>query len=163
MFNKFKANDFFKLLASILLCQGAGFIGSFFTRSSVSTWYPTLNRPSFTPPSWIFAPVWMVLYVLMGVSLFLVWRKASPEHRVKSALGVFGIQLALNTVWSLLFFGLRSPLAGLADIILLWVAILLTIIRFDRIARLAGTLLIPYILWVSFAAILNASIVALNP
>lgn len=160
---KFKTRNILKLAVSIVICQLAGFIGSLFTRSSVSTWYTTLNKASFNPPNWAFSPVWITLFVLMAISLFFVWRKAPQDPRTKSAISVFGLQLILNTLWSALFFGLKSPLAGLIDIILLWAAILLTIRRFYQISRVAGALLIPYILWVSFAVVLNASIFLLNP
>jgi tryptophan-rich sensory protein len=152
----------FKLISSILLPQMAGFIGSFFTRAAVPTWYATLNKPTFTPPSGVFGPVWITLYLLMGISLFLVWRADGDLQQRRKALAVFSLQLALNTLWSILFFGLRSPLAGLAGIICLWIAIWLTIHLFSRISRMAALLLAPYLLWVSFAVVLNVSIFILN-
>jgi len=151
-----------RLIISILVCQLAGLIGSIFTRASVSTWYVTLNKPSFTPPGWVFGPVWITLYVVMGISAFLVWSKGFNNREVKTALIIFGTQLILNALWSMAFFGLRSPLAGLIVIIILWIAILFTILNFIGISRVAGFLLIPYILWVSFAAILNVSLWRLN-
>ena len=130
---KIKANEVLKLVISLLICQLAGIIGSFFTRPSIPTWYATLGKPLFTPPNWLFAPVWVALFAMMGVSLFLVVRKNLKNAQVKLALGIFGVQLILNIVWSMVFFGLRSPLAGFIEIIVLWIAILLTIIYFTYI------------------------------
>ena len=151
-----------KLVASIVICQLAGFIGSIFTRPSIPTWYATLKKPPFTPPNWLFAPVWTALFVLMGVSAFLVWRDRSGGQRVRVALTIFAIQLVLNMLWSIAFFGFRSPLAGLIVILVLWIAILSTILNFLKVSEMAGILLFPYILWVTFAAVLNASIFAMN-
>ena len=151
-----------KLIASILLCQAAGIVGSFFTVQSVGTWYADINKPFFNPPNSVFGPVWTILYVLMGVSFFLVWRRWEENNYTKRALSVFLVQLLLNSMWSFAFFGFRSPLAGLIVIILLWMAILLTIISFFKISRVAAVILIPYIAWVSFAVILNGSIFLLN-
>lgn len=144
---------------SVALCLLAGVVGSIFTSQSVSTWYITLNKPSFNPPNWMFGPVWTVLYILIGISLYLVW---TNKKRTITAFWVFGIQLALNALWSFLFFGLQSPLSAFIEIIILWAAILATIIIFYRISRPAAYLLIPYILWVSFAAVLNLALVLLN-
>jgi tryptophan-rich sensory protein len=151
-----------KLIASIVLCQMAGVIGAIFTASAVPTWYTTLRKPPFTPPGWVFSPVWIALYLLMGVSAFLIWSKGWGDSRVRVALSLFAVQLVLNASWSLMFFGLRSPLAGLIDIVALWVFILLTTLYFFKVSYMAGALLVPYILWVSFAAILNFSIWRLN-
>ncbi|MBM3240851.1 tryptophan-rich sensory protein [Candidatus Poribacteria bacterium] len=154
---------FFKLVISIVICQIAGLLGSFFTTSAIPTWYATLKKPSFTPPNWLFAPVWTTLFVLMGVSAFLVWRKGLHDKPVIIALSSFGVQLVLNILWSAMFFGLKSPLAGFIDISILWLAILFTLFNFFKISTTAGILLIPYIAWVSFAAMLNLSLVILNP
>jgi len=156
-----KRNDVLKLAASILLCQMAGFLGSLFTTPAIPTWYPTLNKPFFTPPDWIFGPVWITLYLMMGISLFLVWQRADHPKRNR-AIFFFFVQLILNILWSAAFFGLRSPFLGLMDILLLWIAILLTTQIFFKISKLAGALLIPYLLWVSFAALLNFSLWVLN-
>ncbi len=152
-----------KLLVSLIVCQLAGVIGSIFTASSVETWYFAISKPSFTPPDWLFAPVWIFLFLLMGLSLFLVWSHPSavPKHR-RRALIIFGAQLALNAFWSIAFFGLKSPLFGFIVIVILWIMISMTIIRFLKISSLAGWLLIPYILWVSFAGVLNFAIFLLN-
>jgi benzodiazapine receptor len=155
-----KYSDVEKLIISILICLLAGFIGSFFTTPAITTWYTTLQKPSFAPPNWVFFPVWTSLFIMMGISLFLIWKK--EDKKVKTALYIFAAQLVLNAFWSVAFFGLKSPLMGLIEIIILWIAILATILSFNKISRTASYLLIPYILWVSFAAILNFSIWKLN-
>jgi len=157
-----KAMEIIKLAISIGICLTIGFIGSIFTTSSIPTWYTTLEKPSFNPPNWVFAPVWTTLFILMGISAFLVWRVGLNETNVRVALIIFIIQLILNAFWSVAFFGLRSPIAGLIVIIVLWIAILLTILSSIKVSKLAGILLIPYILWVSFASILNVMIYILN-
>jgi len=151
------------LLFFIGISLSAGFIGSIFTVSSVRTWYVDLSQPFFSPPSYVFGPVWSALYVLMGISAYLVWAKGIKKKEVKTALKIFFLQLVLNTLWSILFFGLQSPLLALVEIVLLWLLILITIKKFASISNAAGLLLVPYILWVSFASILNFSIVLLNP
>jgi tryptophan-rich sensory protein len=155
-------NNALKLAVSIGVCLLAGVIGGLFTSSSIPTWYAALNKPAFNPPNWIFGPVWTLLYILMGVSLFLVWQKGLKNKKAKTAVTIFGIQLALNTLWSILFFGLKSPILGLGEIVVLWAFILLSIIKFSKISKTAAWLLLPYILWVSFAAVLNLSIFLLN-
>ncbi len=152
--------NWFKLFLAILLCQGAGLIGSIFTSQSVATWYLTLQKPSFNPPSWVFAPVWTVLFLLMGISLYIVWQKGALKN--KKAIIFFIIQLALNIAWSFCFFYLQNPLAGLIEILILWLFIILTIFYFFKISKLAAYLLLPYLLWVSFAAILNYYLYMLN-
>jgi benzodiazapine receptor len=155
--------DIIKLVVSIVACQGAGAIGSIFTTPAIPTWYATLKKPFFTPPSWLFAPAWITLYLLMGIAAFLIWRKGLGQKGVRAALVVFLVQLVLNALWSVVFFGLQSPLWGVVVILALWVAILLTIIRFFKLSTAAGALLVPYILWVSFASVLNVAIWVLNP
>ncbi len=157
-----KFNKIIKLAASIILCQLAGVIGSFFTTPAIPNWYQTLSKPFFTPPKWLFAPVWIILYLLMGISLFLVWEKKARDPRIKSALIIFFIQLALNSFWSVSFFGFRSPLMGFINIVFLWLAILWTLQKFLKISRISGILMVPYFAWVSFAAVLNFSILILN-
>ncbi len=147
-----------KLVISLLIPFLASAVGGLFTASSVSTWYVELSKPSFNPPSWIFGPVWTILYLLMGLSLYLVWIKKYD----KPAFMVFGVQLFLNALWSVLFFGLQKPLYAFLELIFLWVAILLTIVYFYRLNKTSAYLLIPYILWVSFAAVLNFTIFVLN-
>lgn len=150
--------NIWKLIISIVLPFLASVIGGLFTASSVSSWYIALIKPPFNPPSWVFGPVWTSLYLLMGVSLYLVWIKKYD----KNAFTFFGIQLVLNALWSVLFFGLRSPLFAFIEIIFLWIAILITIFYFYRINKISAYLLLPYILWVSFAVILNLAIFILN-
>lgn len=161
--NTTSLKDWVKLVICIAVCLGAGMIGSLFTQQSVSSWYTTLQKPAFSPPNWLFAPVWTLLYILMGIAVFMVWHKGLKQSQIKQSIIIFIIQLVLNVAWSFSFFGLRSPLAGLFVIVLLWIAILLTIISFFRVSRTAAYLLIPYILWVSFATILNSSLYMLNP
>lgn len=156
-----KFSDILKLVASVILCQIAGFLGSIFTTPAITTWYKTLNKPFFTPPNWIFSPVWIILFIIMGISLFFVWRKAD-HPKFKIAFIFFFVQLILNVLWSIFFFGLRSPFLGLADIVALWIAILLTIQYSIKISKFAGVLLIPYLLWVSFASLLNFFLWILN-
>jgi tryptophan-rich sensory protein len=156
-----KSKDILKLVMSIALCQLAGVLGSLFTSPAIPTWYKTLNKPFFTPPDWIFGPVWISLFILMGISLFMIWRR-QDHPRFKLTLVFFLIQLILNILWSVAFFGLRSPLLGLVDIVLLWVAILLMIQHFSKVSGMAGFLLLPYLLWVGFAALLNFYLWILN-
>ncbi len=156
-------NKVFSLLVFIILCEAVGLLGTPFTASAVPTWYAFLNKPSFAPPNWVFGPVWTLLYLMMGISAYIVWSKGIQKKQVKKALSIFTLQLALNFAWSILFFGLRSPILGLADIVLLWLSILATVITFSRVSRTASILLIPYLAWVSFASILNLFIVLLNP
>ncbi|MBU0532187.1 tryptophan-rich sensory protein [Candidatus Micrarchaeota archaeon] len=149
-----------ELIIAIVICQLAGIIGSFFTLQSIPTWYTSLAKPSFTPPNWVFGPVWITLYTLMGVSAF--WIFSSKNKKQKMALYIFACQLILNTLWSVVFFGLQSSLYGLIIIILLWLSIIATIVKFHEIDKRAGLILIPYLLWVSFASILNFWIYILN-
>lgn len=147
---------------SIAICQIAGLVGSIFTTPAIPLWYASLAKPSFNPPNWVFAPVWTTLFLLMGIALYLVLREFPEKPSSKNALIAFAIQLALNTGWSIMFFGLKSPLAGFIWIVILWLAILVTIITFSRITKTGAILLLPYILWVSFATILNFFIWRLN-
>lgn len=145
-----------KLILCILITEGAGIIGSVATTSSVKGWYLTdLIKPNFNPPSWLFGPVWTLLFLLMGIALYLVWNK-------KNNLFWFWAQLLLNTLWSFLFFGLRSPILAFYEIIILWTTILMTILRFNKYNKIASKLLWPYLAWVSFASFLNYSIIVLN-
>lgn len=150
------------LLISILLCQFTGVLGALFTTPAIPTWYATLAKPSFVPPSWMFSVVWPLLFLFMGIALYLVWEKGLEKAEVKKAIVVFSIQLFLNFLWSVLFFGLRSPFYGLVEIVVLWMVILVNIWLFYRVSKTAGLLLVPYILWVSFATVLNYTIWILN-
>ncbi len=152
-----KRRSVISLIVAVALPLIVGGVGGIATSSSVTTWYPSLNKPSFNPPGWIFGPVWTTLYVMMGVASWRVWRKGERQ-----ALSWYGIQLALNLLWSVLFFGLRQPGAALVEIVVLWAAILVTAVKFARVDTLAGVLMVPYQLWVSFAAILNGAIWWLN-
>lgn len=150
------------LVAFIVLCEFAGLFGSIFTFSSIPTWYASLNKPAFTPPGWLFGPVWTALYFLMGISAYMIYESRSRKQNARKALFVFGAQLVLNVLWTVAFFGLRSTQLGLVAIVLLWIAIAATIIEFARVRRSAALILMPYILWVTFAAFLNYFVLILN-
>jgi benzodiazapine receptor len=151
-----------KLIVAVAACQLAGVVGSFFTTPAIAGWYAALEKPGFTPPNWIFSPVWISLFVLMAVAAFLVWDKGFSAKGVKTALAFFGSQLLLNVLWSVLFFGCRSPFLALVEIVALWLAIAVTALTFYRVSKPAAFLLVPYLLWVSFAAVLNFAILRLN-
>lgn len=149
------------LAVAIVGCELAGIVPGLLTAGDVATWYPTLNKPAFTPPGWVFGPVWTFLYALMGVALYLAWqRRDQPGGTI--ALGLFAVQLVLNAGWTLTFFGARSIVGGLLGILVLWVAIVGTIVSFWRLDHRAGVLLVPYLAWVSFAVALNVAIWQLN-
>jgi translocator protein len=152
-----------KLAAAILFCVIVGSLGSVVTITGPGSWYATLQKPFFTPPNWLFAPMWITLFVLMGIALYLVWEADTERREVQIAIGIFGMQFALNAIWSFLFFGLRSPILGLADIVLLWVMIAATIGAFYRVNKNAAYLLIPYIAWVTLASALNGAVYFMNP
>lgn len=151
-----------KLIISVIGCELVGLLGTPFTVSAIPAWYVTLNKPFFAPPNWIFGPVWTLLYFLMGLAFYLIWKQGWQKKTVKTAGLFFQAQLALNFLWSPIFFGLRSPLLGLIVIVAMWLLIVMTMKKFYPLSRLAFYLLIPYLLWVSFATILNASIFILN-
>lgn len=157
-----KISNYSKFILNVIICQLIGIIGSTFTRSSVPTWYAGLNKPDFNPPNWIFAPVWFTLYFMMGTSSYLIWIKGIENKSVKISLIIFLFQLILNALWTYFFFGLHSPFYAFIDIIALWIVILLVSLNFYRHSKTAGLLLIPYILWVSFAGVLNYYILVLN-
>lgn len=152
----------FKFILFIVIAELAGIIGAVFTTPAIPTWYAGLIKPELAPPNWIFGPVWTTLFALMGIAAFLVWQKGIQRRDVKIALGVFLTQLILNTLWSVIFFGFQSPGVALIEIVILWIAILVTILTFAKISKRAAWLLIPYILWVSFASYLNYAIWMLN-
>ena len=152
-----------KLVGSVLLCEAAGGIGSIFTRDSLKEWYPSLEKPSFTPPGWVFGPVWTSLYALMGASFYVAERQQEEgSNEGKASRVLFGIQLVLNALWSYVFFGRRSPSWALVEIVFLWAAIVATTVTFWRISRTAALLMLPYLLWTSFATLLNYKIWSLN-
>ncbi len=154
--------DIARLIISIVACEGAGAIGAIFTTPAIATWYAGLKKPAFTPPNSVFGPIWITLYLLMGVAVFMVWREGLNQEGVTIAFTVFWIQLVLNVLWSVIFFGLKSLLGGMVVIFLLWIAILVNIIMFFGVSPIAGWLLIPYIIWVTIAANLNVRIWILN-
>lgn len=146
----------------VIISEAAGGAGSVFTTGAIANWYASLERPSFTPPNWIFGPVWTTLYFLMGIAAYLVFNEGFSKKEVKLALSVFAVQLILNVLWSFIFFGLKSPGLALFEIIVLWFSILTTIVIFYRISKPASFLLVPYLLWTTFAALLNVAIFKLN-
>lgn len=155
-----KLKSLLVLLGLVLVSLSAGFLGTIFTISNIPSWYAGLNKPFFTPPNYLFGPVWTFLYFSMGLAAWLAWLKKVPA--VKSALTLFFIQLALNAIWTPLFFGLHWLLIAYIEIIVLWIFIIWTMIRFWRLDRTAGMLLVPYLLWVSYASFLNLALWWLN-
>lgn len=155
-------SDKLKLIVSIALCEGAGIFGSLFTAKAVPTWYAGLAKPAFNPPDWLFAPVWIVLYAMMGVSLYLIWRKGLKDKAIESVFTFFLVHLLLNAIWSVIFFGMKDPGLALAEISVLWLMIAVLVYKTYSIDRRASLLLIPYFFWVSFASVLNYSIWKLN-
>ena len=149
------------LVVSILVCFSAGAIGGLATTSSVNGWYAEINKPTWNPPGWIFGPVWSALYLMMGVSAWLVWKDSSTGNS-KTALGFFAFHLLLNVLWSIVFFGMRQPGWAVWEIFVLWFSIIITMVLFFRHSKLAAGLLVPYWLWVSFATFLNYTIWTLN-
>ena len=180
-----KTKNILKLIASIIICGFAGVFGSVFTMPEITGWYAELIKPSFNPPDWVFGPVWTILYLLMGISLFLVWKNnwkiinqiIKPSRKAwnrwseklwvgdwkkQNAIGLFVLQLFFNILWSMVFFGFHSLAWGFAIILMLWFSIIYVIVNFYRISKPAAWLLVPYLLWVSFAAVLNFAIFWLN-
>lgn len=155
-------SELFHLILSIVICQMAGIIGSIITASSMASWYPALVKPSFTPPGSYIGLIWIVLFTLMGVSLFQIWRETPGNPAAKIALYFFAAQLIVNVLWNVAFFGMRSLASGFIVIIVLWILILITIVKFWPINKTAALLLIPYIVWVSVAAYLNYLLWILN-
>lgn len=151
-----------KFIVSLILPLVAGFVGSIFTTPAINSWYTTLIKPSFNPPNWIFGPVWTFLFILMGISLYIVWTSDINKNKKRVAMVVFFGHLVLNTLWSIIFFGLNNPFFAFVEIVILWISILITAFLFFRIKKIAGILFIPYIVWVSFASVLNFSIWQLN-
>jgi translocator protein len=155
-------NPLLKLVGFVAIAELAGAIGSFFTLSAIPGWYAELIKPSFNPPNWIFGPVWITLYLLMGIAAFLTCRKNCGKPEVRQAIGIYAIQLILNIAWSIIFFGFHNSSCALVDIVMLWISIILTILAFYKISRLAAYLLLPYLAWVSFASVLNYYLMMLN-
>ncbi|TXI67714.1 MAG: tryptophan-rich sensory protein [Flavobacterium sp.] len=156
-------NKYLKITYCVAICLAVGYLSSKVTQSSISTWYPLIKKPSFNPPNWVFAPVWTMLFIMMGIAAGMVWNKLeSNKELVKKGLLFFTVQLLLNALWSYLFFGLNNILLALIEIILLWLIIYETYYIFKQIDKRAGYLLIPYLAWVAFATILTGSIYWLN-
>lgn len=151
-----------QLALSLALPQLAGIIGSLFTASAIPTWYATLQKPSFSPPNWLFGPVWILLYILMGISVYLIWQKIAKNKTTKGILWLFWVHLFFNALWSIVFFGLQNPGLALINIIILWLLIVVLMIEFWPINKFSTYLLVPYLLWVSFASLLNYFIWHLN-
>lgn len=156
-----KRSEIIKLIIICTVILALGYSGSFFVREA-NDWYETLKKPVFTPPAWVFGPVWTVLYLLMGVALFLVLRSGTGTAKGKTAVACFILQFVFNLLWTPLFFGLKQPWIAFGNIVILWLAVLATIGSFHRVSKIAGLLLVPYFIWISFAAILNVSICILN-
>lgn len=160
-----KKINWIKLIIALILPQLAGLIGSLATAQAISTWYVSLNRPNFAPPNWLFAPVWILLFILMGIAFYLIWTKTVKKEEKKlqdRAIRLFLIQLVFNTLWSIIFFGQQLLFLAFLEIIMLWLLILLTILQFKKLNQLSAYLMIPYLLWVSFAGILNLAFALLN-
>ncbi|AXV40593.1 TspO/MBR family protein [Methanobacterium sp. BAmetb5] len=151
-----------RLIASILIVFFSGAVGSLATFPEITTWYAALAKPAWTPPNEWFGPIWTTLYILIGIALFLVWRQGWDRRDVRFAIGIFAVQLVLNILWSLVFFGLHSILGGFIIIFLLWIAILANLVAFYVLSKPAGLLFVPYIIWVSIASYLNYSVMLLN-
>ncbi|MDH7594494.1 MAG: tryptophan-rich sensory protein [Methanomicrobiales archaeon] len=156
------ARSFLQLILCILICQGAGIFGSIFTITKIPTWYAGLNRPDIAPPNWVFGPVWTTLYLLMGISLYIVLQERERKE-TGYAIGIFAVQLILNASWSYFFFGLESTLLGFISILFVLAAVILTVISFFKVSRRASLLLIPYLAWVSFATLVAYQLWMLNP
>ena len=150
------------LALSIAGCELVGVVGSVFTAPAIPTWYASLNKPVFTPPNWVFAPVWITLYFLMGASLFLIWQGGPPTQKRKETVLLFLVQLFFTTLWSFLFFGFRWPAVALVVVAVLLGMIVITVVKFWSFSRIASVLLWPYLAWVCFASVLNAAVVVLN-
>lgn len=161
MYNR-NMNKWLKLLIAVVIVQGAGILGSLFTASKIESWYAGIVKPIFNPPNWIFGPVWTVLYILIAIAFWLVWIAKVPGKSKVRAYTAFWVQLALNVLWSVAFFGLESPLLAMNILVALWIMILVTMVHFSRVSKIAAWLLLPYLLWVSFAGVLNYYIWRLN-
>ena len=157
-----KKFEFFPFLISLLITLAIGFVASLFTRPQIAGWYSALNKPSFNPPPWLFAPVWTTIYIMIAIAAYLVWTRRDSSRTYTTATSIYIVQLLLNFSWSIVFFGLHGIGAALAVILFLWVGIILNISWFSKFDKAAAWLLAPYLLWVSFASVLNLSIYLLN-
>lgn len=156
-----KIKSFWRLLLSLAIPLSAGVLGSLFTTPAVQSWYLTINRPVWIPPSWLFGPVWTSLFIMMGVALYLVW-STKMNNKARMSLKLFAAQLVLNVLWSVIFFGMGNFWLAFGEILVLWIFILITIVSFGKVNRVASWLMVPYILWVTFASYLNFTIASLN-
>ncbi len=154
--------DFFKLFSSLFICISVVLLGSIFTQPSIETWYVDLIKPAFNPPNWIFGPIWTILYIMMAIAVFYIWKEIHKHKKAKIAFWIFWGHLLLNFLWSVLFFGLHNILFAFIDIVLLFVVLIYLVYLFSKINKIAGNLLIPYAAWIAFAMILNFSILILN-
>jgi translocator protein len=159
---KFEMKEWIKLVIAIAIPVGVGALAGYFTATGVDSWYRSIEKPSWNPPDGVFAPVWTTLYIMMGIALYLVWKSSAPQDQKRRAIVLWSVQLLFNALWSFLFFNIHNIGLALADIIVLWLAILVTIFLFARIHKLAAWLLVPYISWVSFATLLTYTIWKLN-
>lgn len=157
-----KTKNILTFAGALLIPQIIGLTGALFTSASITTWYATLTRPELAPPNWVFGPVWTLLFILMGIASFLILQKGYERRDVRIALSFYSAQLILNLLWSVLFFGARNPGLAFAEIVVLWLVLFLTIKKFWPLSKTSAYLLVPYILWVSFAGYLNYSIWMLN-
>jgi benzodiazapine receptor len=162
MMEGFRLKEVPMLIGSILIPLVVGYLGAIVTLSQISTWYSTLSKPWWSPPNWLFGPIWTTLYILMGIALFLVWREGLHRRDVRFAILIFSIQLVLSLLWSVVFFSFHALFGSFIIVMLLWLAILANIIAFLIISKWAGLLLVPYIVWVSIASYLNYSVYLLN-
>lgn len=151
-----------KLVISIIITEGAGGIGSVFTYDAIPTWYASLTKTAITPPNWLFGPMWITLYFLMGLSLYLIWNRGRDTHDFGLAISIFSIQLILNVLWSIIFFGEHSLIFGAIEIVFLWFFIVATVIEFYPVDKKASYLLFPYLAWVTLATMLNITILFAN-
>jgi len=151
-----------KAAISVAIPLVVGFTSSFFNQTGSGSWYQSIQKPEWNPPNWVFAPVWTILYIMMGIALYLVWKSNSPSKQKNKAISFWIIQMVLNFFWTFIFFGQQQIAGALIEIFLLWLAIFITIILFSKINKLSAWLLVPYISWVSFAALLNFAIWQLN-
>ncbi|MBU0981285.1 tryptophan-rich sensory protein [Patescibacteria group bacterium] len=161
-FDFVKKTNFLKLVFSVIVCQCAGIVGSLSVGTSVTTWYEPMLKPSFAPPNWVFAPVWTIMYTLMGIALYLIISDSKKSAERNVGLFFFGLQLVLNSLWTFLFFGLQNPPAAFLEIVLMWFCIFATVYYFWRVRKQAAYLLIPYLMWISFALVLNYAFWQIN-
>jgi tryptophan-rich sensory protein len=152
-----------KAASFILICELAGAVGSIFALPAITSWYQTLQKPAFTPPSWAFGPIWIILYALMGISFYFVWEARSAGKNIRRPTMFFSLQLILNILWSVLFFGFRSIIYGLLEVVALWIMVIITTVEFYKVSKRAAILFLPYVLWTTIAMLLNLYILKLNP